>query len=203
MGMSAPSSRQPGMIGKITLYLLLILSLAIISLLVHEMAHGLTTVGLGGRLESLYVYPGIQVWPNLGERFPFEWGNLMGMARLAYPPEWDSYAWQVGLIALMGSGANFILGSLALIGLWIFHPKGWLRKLLLLEALVFWDLPFYAFFPLLGWRHFIFFGGYTPEPLDGLRILGFPDWISLELIFIACFLWLVGYLLYLRRPVRK
>lgn len=37
------------------------------------------------------------------------------------------------------------------------------------------DLPFYIVFPQIGLGHWIFFGGYEPEPLHGARMMGIPD----------------------------
>jgi hypothetical protein len=37
------------------------------------------------------------------------------------------------------------------------------------------DLPFYVLFPQIGLQHWIFLGGYHPEPLIGARMIGIPD----------------------------
>lgn len=45
----------------------------------------------------------------------------------------------------------------------------------ILGLLGFLDLPFYVLFPQIGLRHWIFLGGYQPEPLIGARKIGIPD----------------------------
>jgi hypothetical protein len=83
--------------------------------------------------------------------------------------------------------------------LWIFRLGGWLRFLLVAEALMFVDLPLYTFLPLLGLRHFFFVGGASPEPLEGAIQLGLPAWLFMVLVGVVSALMGWGLVRYVRR----
>ena len=58
-----------------------------------------------------------------------------------------------------------LLAALALDGLWLFRPLGWLRLLLIAQALMFADLLLYCTPPeFLGLPHYLVFGGSSTEP---------------------------------------
>jgi hypothetical protein len=171
-----------------------------LSSLVHEAAHGLTAQVLGGRFNWMCVWPGIQVLPRPGGLYDGEWGT--SIAKLAYTtgPGWGTDSWQDGLVKLMGSGANLALAALALGSLWLFRPRGPLRTLLIAEALMFEDILLYTVGPeLFGLPHYFFYGGSTPEPIDGAELLGCPRIVAVILILLASALMIGGLAAYLVR----
>jgi len=158
---------------------------AIVGLVVHELGHGSTAQFLGGTFRGLYVWPGIQIWPSFGEQFQGEWQGFVGVVSYSYGEDWLQDGWQVGLVQLMGSGANLILAILSLSALWAIRPRKWIRLFLLAEAFVFTDMLFYTFLPLIGLRHWFFFGGDSAEPLLGATKLGIQTWLFLLLVVIV------------------
>jgi hypothetical protein len=168
------------------------------SLVLHELGHGLTAQALGGDFAWLCVWPGIEVWPSPGKPVEGEWGTAI--MRLAYTtgPGWGSDSWQDGVVSLMGSGTNLLLAAVALGSLWLFRPQGWLRLLLMAQALMFADLLLYCTLPeFLGLPHYLVFGGSSTEPVDGAEALGCPRavFIALTVLLSALMTWaLVAYL---------
>lgn len=166
---------------------LLAVSLAgILSFFVHEVGHGLTTVALGGKFHALYVWPGIEIWPNPGQRLTTRRMSNIGLARLDFPEKWREDGWQEGLIGIMGSGSNLIAAALALLALRMLRPTGWLFYLLAAESLMFLDILLYTFLPLIGLRHFFFVGGFHPEPLVSARMIGIPAWMFMLGVLSIC-----------------
>ena len=175
--------------------LLISLSLGIVSVLglfIHELGHGLTAEVLGGKFKALYVLPGIQIWPNPGRLYPGVWSGYFGLAQYAYGPDWKPDSWQVGAVEFMGSGSTLFAAILALGALFLFHPLGWPRLLLLTCVLMFADLLFYTFLPLIGLRHWIVFGGNVPEPLEGALKLGISQWSFLLFVILVSALMIWG-----------
>lgn len=168
------------------------------SLILHELGHGLTAQALGGNFTWLRVWPGIEVWPSPGRPVEGDWGTAI--MRLAYTtgPGWGPDSWQDGVVSLMGSGTNLLLAALALRCLWWFRPRGWLRLLLVAQALMFADLLLYCTLPeFLGLPHYLVFGGSSIEPVDGAEVLGCPRgvFIGLAVLLSALMTWaLVAYL---------
>ncbi len=178
--------RQKNLVSRTRFFLpgfLLVLALtALCGLLIHEAGHGLTAAALGGRFTGLYVWPGVQVWPHPGQPYPRAWEGWFGVATYLPGKTWEAGGWRFGLVSLMGSGTNFLLAVLALGLLKKRRPQGKARVFLLAEALMFLDLTTYTLFPLLGWRHFVFFGGRTPEPLAGALQMGIPAAVFVPLV---------------------
>lgn len=50
------------------------------------------------------------------------------------------------------------------------------------------DLPLYVILPQVGLRHWVFFGGLSPEPLLGARLMGVPDSFFYATVFFTTFL---------------
>jgi hypothetical protein len=170
------------------------------SLLLHELGHGLTARVLGGNIAWLRVWPGIEAWPSPGQAVEGEWGTAI--MRLAYTrgPGWGTDGWRDGVVRLMGSGTNLLLAALALGSLWLFRPRGWLRLLLIAQALMFADLLLYCTLPeFLGLPHYLVFGGSIAEPVDGAASLGCPRWgfILFAVLVSALMMW--GLVAYVRR----
>jgi hypothetical protein len=174
------------------------LVLAFLAMFLHELGHGLTAVALGGKFDSLYFIPGIQIWPHFGQPFNGQWNHYIAATFFSYGANWGANSWQDGLVAFMGSGTNAILALVALIALLVFHPRNWLRYPLLAEALMFLDLTLYSSLPLFGLRHFVLWGGYKPEPLLGAEQMGLPEWAFLTLVGLLSMLMLWGWIKALR-----
>jgi hypothetical protein len=171
--------------------------LALAAFFVHELGHAFTAVALGGQFYRLYVWPGIELWPELGQPYPQEWAGNIGLTSMEFADHWGE--WQRGLVYLMGSGSNMLLAAAALAALWIFKPAGLLRSVLFAETIMFIDLPMYTFLPLVGLRHYIFAGGETPEPLDGAVRMGIPGWAFVLAVGLVTLLMLWGQYRFLRR----
>jgi hypothetical protein len=142
---------------------------------VHELSHGLAAQALGGQFVWFCTWPGIQIWPHLGQPYDGEWGTSIAKTCYAMGPGWEDGGWQEGLVWLAGSGVNMVLAALALGGLWLFRPRGWLRRALIAETLMFEDILLYAILPeFFGLPHYLVYGGTRPEPVDGAEMLGCP-----------------------------
>ena len=100
---------------------MIFLPLAVVGLIVHELGHGLTAQALGGRFLGLWVFPGIELWPEFGDYYtgPF---TYFGLTLFAGGPDWSD--WQWGLAGLMGTGSTFIISVVALGLLLLLRPKG-------------------------------------------------------------------------------
>ena len=193
--MSTPNKTWTGLVWFIIIFLLM----GLLGLFVHEVGHGITANILGGEFTALYTLPGIQVWPHFGQPYPGVWHNYFGMAYYSSGPGWAPNGWQSGLVALMGSGSNLLIAALALAFLWIFRPSRGLAYFLVAESLMFLDLPLYTFLPLLGLRHFVIYGGASPEPLEGALQIGIPQWLFLVVVGAVSVLMLWGLIQYVRR----
>jgi hypothetical protein len=185
-------------------FVLLLAAVALGGLFVHELGHGITAQALGGRFNALYVYPGIQVWPEPGQPYDKEWGTAVGMADTDPGQNWPR--WKHGLEWLMGSGANLVLAMMALLSLWVFRPKGWLSRLLVAESLLYVDILLYTILPeWFGLPHWFFFGGDFPEPLVGAEWMGVPRGPFITLVLVISALMTAGLIAYVwpgRAPER-
>jgi hypothetical protein len=157
------------------------------NLLVHEFGHCLTINAVGGICEGIYVIPGVKVCPltAFGEPYPGTWDNIVGRTSYAQSAPTVQAS---GLVSVMGSGSVAVLSLLALAGLYIFHPQGWVRFPLLAQSLMFLDLLFYVILPRwFGLRHLFFIGGDSPEPLNGAIKMGIHEstFIAAVLIYSA------------------
>jgi hypothetical protein len=172
------------------------------SLLLHEIGHGLAAQALGGRVVWLRVRPGIELWPAFGQVSGGPWGTAIAVVGYTTGPGWDENSWQGGVVGLMGSGFNLLLAALALGGLWLFRPRGWLRLLLIAEALMFADLLLYCTLPLFDLPHYLVFGGDFPEPLVSAGALGLSRWAFLPLVGLVSALMAWGLVAYARQTRR-
>jgi len=168
-------------------------------LFVHELGHGIAAEVLGGQFNGLYIAPGVQIWPHLGEPYPNDWQGYIGLAEFTHGPDWERNGWEIGAVELMGSGSNLILAMLALVVLWLSRASRWIRLLLLAESLLFIDLLFYTFLPAIGLRHWIVFGGDTAEPLLGAIKLGIQPSNFMLLVALVSLLMLWSIVLFLRQ----
>jgi len=174
-------------------------------LIIHEVGHGVTAQWLGGEFRRLYVFPGVEVWPDPGQPFEGDWGMRVGVAEIQWGEEWES--WQEGLVLLMGSGSTLLVSCAALAGLWIFRPKHGLAYGFSVIALFYLDILFYTLMPTwFDLPHWIVFGGREPEPLIGAEMLGCPRKVFITLVLIVSILMtisLAGYWITQRRRVAE
>ncbi|MBN2554665.1 MAG: hypothetical protein JXA97_01895 [Anaerolineales bacterium] len=170
-------------------------------LIVHEVGHGVTAQWLGGEFRRLYVFPGVEIWPDPGQPYEGNWGMNVGTAEIEWGEDWES--WQNGLVLLMGSGSTLLVSCSALASLWIFRPKHGLAYGLSAVAFFYLDILFYTLMPAwFGLPHWIVFGGHDPEPLIGAEMLGCPRAVFIALVLAASFLMtisLAGYWVTRRR----
>ena len=164
-------------------FALILVLVFVLATLIHEIGHGLTAEILGGKFLNFYIYPGIQVWPDFGHPYTGNWDNSLAYMYYDYGPGWQPDGWQNGFVLLMGSGTNLLLATIAIVLLWLFRPTGLLRLFLIAESIMFLDIVFYTFLPLLGLRHFFFIGGKIPEPLDGAMLIGSSRPVFLTAVF--------------------
>lgn len=186
---------------RIAVFLITLVLVWIAASIIHEAAHGLTAEVLGGTCLWVCVWPGVQLYPHLGQLYEGEWGTSIAKTAYAVPPNWAD--WQDGLVLLMGSGANLLLAALALGSLWLFRPRGWLRYPLIAETLMVEDILLYVLLPeLFGLRHYVIYGGSKPEPVNGAELLGCPRPLFVALIVVISALLIWGLVAYLRRSRR-
>jgi hypothetical protein len=153
-------------------FLVTLILVWVVSMLLHEVWHGLAAEALGGDLVWVRIKPGIEVWPAFGRVAADPWGT--GFTR---GPGWAETGWQGEVVGVMGSIGNLLLAGLALGALWLFRPRGVLRLLLMAQALMFADLLLYCTLPeFFGLPHYFVLGGNFPEPLEAAVALGCPRW---------------------------
>jgi hypothetical protein len=146
-------------------YFLLAAVIALLGLAIHEAGHAVTAVLCGGQVTKIQLLT-LQIWPAI--RW-VEWDGMFGGI-------WFKGADQRGLILLMGSGTTALLGLCAAVLLQVAAPRSFFRKVCLTAAVLMpLDILSYSIFPALGWRHWILFGGYAIEPLEGALEMGIPQ----------------------------
>jgi len=147
--------------------LVLFIPLGLVMDFVHEFGHATWGTAVGGRLTYMKIAY-FEIYP-----------------RLAITPQF-----QLGLVQVTGLTTEFEYGLFLLGGSLTTNIVSWLLALILLRTGLGYktqvalrilglfgllDLPFYVLFPQIGLRHWIFLGGYQPEPLIGARKMGIPD----------------------------
>jgi hypothetical protein len=165
-------------------YVLLAAVIALLGLAIHEAGHAATAVLCGGQVTKIQLLT-LQIWPAI------RWADWDGM----FGGIWFTGADQRGLILLMGSGTTALLGLCAAIMLQIAAPRSFFRKVCLTAAVLLpLDILSYSIFPALGWRHWILFGGYGIEPLEGALEMGIPRavyYIGLAVYAFVCYGWIL------------
>jgi hypothetical protein len=184
----------------ITVFLVTLILAWALSLILHELGHGLTAQLLGGQIAWLRVWPGIEVWPSPGQVSEGWWGTAIAILGYSPGPGWGTNSWQSAVVGLMGSGSNLLLAALALGILWLLRPRGWLRLLLMAEALLFADLLLYCTLPeFFRLPHYLVFGGNAAEPVNSAEALGCPRWVFVLLVGLVSALMVWGLVAYRRR----
>lgn len=197
--------RQPISLKKISRFILVLGLLALFNLLVHEFGHCVTLNRVKGKCGGVYIFPGIKIWPltSLGQPYdkPDEWNQKIGLTQtIKDAPTLKAN----GLVKFMGSGSVAILSLVALVGLYMFRPHGWLRILLLAQSLMFIDLLTYTILPeWFNLNHFFCVGGDTPEPLIGARMMGIPKSVFISGVLVYSALMAFACLSYVRKYIKR
>jgi hypothetical protein len=166
--------------GRTAGWLFLAIAVALLGLVIHEAGHALAAVLCGGQVTKIKLLT-LQIWPAL--RWT-EWDGLFGGI-------WYRGTDRDGLVLLMGSGTTAALGLCAAIALQVADHRSFLRKVCRTAAVLLpLDILSYSVFPALGLRHWILFGGYGIEPLEGALEMGIPRavyYAGLAAFALACY----------------
>lgn len=188
---------------NILIFVLVLGLFVVVNTFVHEFGHCLTIDAVGGECDGVYLMPGVRVWPltAFGQPYPYAWDNYIGLTVYAQAAPTDQAR---GLVSVMGSGSVAIISLLALVGLYVFRPQGWLRFPLLAQSFMFPDLLFYTILPhWFGLRHLFFIGGDTPEPLNGAIKMGISESAFITAVLVYSAFMLVGCLGYVWKSVQR
>jgi hypothetical protein len=183
-----------------SLVFLLVLGLvSLLNLLVHEFGHCLTMDAVGGECGGVYVYPGVKIFPlnELGQKYDGPWPNAIGATTYASPPPTEGAR---GIVSLIGSGSVAILSLLALLALYVFHPRGGMRTVLLAQSIMFLDLLTYTILPRwFGLPHFFVLGGTEPEPLNGAIQMGISESVFIAAVLVFSLIMTAGLVRFIAR----
>ncbi len=195
------------------LRLLLIPPLYVLTMvLVHEMGHAWTIGHIPTVKSSIYIWPGYQVYPQIGMKFPEAWPEkTVAFTYVAlyskFKPDGSDPLKHQGLLAqtvghlalLAGSGATSLLSLLSLFLMSLFRPKGLCSWVLVAGSLMHLDMLTYTVFPVFfNVRHLILWAGEIPEPVEALFGLGVSRGFSVTAIILLSlvqFFWLYHLLL--------
>ncbi len=177
-----------------------------ISIAIHEMGHV-----VGGKLISVdnlaaYIWPGIELYPDLGSVYEDVWPNneiaftqhippSINILDYSNTPPWNNSSitllkkspteFDLNIIKLMGSGLTFILSLIAMLFIYLLRPSGKVLLFATFGVLLNYDLLFYSVLPLIfNLPHLIFWGGNTAEPINALSKMYFSKhfWLTVVII---------------------
>jgi hypothetical protein len=166
-------------------------------ILLHEGGHAGTARLLAGIECEIYVWPGVEIYPDFGKEQLAPWNSKSLALTKVVPPANAAVLQQVmdynNVILFMGSGFTQLLSLLALVVITLVRPKGILLWLLAPCALLHLDMLSYTVFPLLHLRHLLLWGGSHSETLIALGAAGIPQYVSVPVIVLLSlgqFYWL-------------
>ena len=180
---------------KVLFPLVLFIPLGLVMDLVHEFGHVMVRTAVGGRLTYMKIAY-FEIYPRLAITSQF----------------------QLGLVEIRGLTTEFASGFTSLGGSLTTNIVSWLLALILLKTSLghktqvmvrllglfgLLDLPFYVLFPQIGLRHWIFLGGWQPEPLIGARRMGISDPAFYIMVVLTTFGLIFLYFKPLREKVGK
>lgn len=165
--------------------------------LIHESGHALTAKLLAGTECEIYLWPGVEIYPEFGKGQLAPWKST-SLAVTKVTPSASPHALQKVLdydnfILFMGSGLTQLVSLLSLLVITLSRPRRILLWLLVPGALLHIDMLSYTVFPLLHLRHLIFWGGSNSETLVALARFGIPQYCSVPAILLLSlgqFYWL-------------
>ena len=169
-------------------------SLFVFSVIIHESGHLITAELLGKSNNTLYVWPGIEIYPQFSTELTRDWPDSSLSILYAFPkPEIngiiDLSDWRrtLGIIKLMGSVSTLIVSMLSILILLVFRPIAPIRNALLVGSFFYYDILTYTVFPhFFNLKHLIVIGGSDPEPITALKAIGFSTANSIQLILSIC-----------------
>lgn len=160
----------------VLLFAVLALSLWAVGTIVHELGHGLTGELLGTDIGAIRIWPGVEVYPDFGERSGG--GNYNYFGSIEFSKRADRGP--AGLIELMGSGSTLLVAFAAHGLLWGLRPRRRVpHYVVIILALFYLDMVSYTLGPALGLPRAIVIGRvtYNAEPMRGAAMLGVPGWV--------------------------
>ena len=162
------------------------------SFVTHEIGHAVTAYMFG--MDNLLIY----LWPGFEVFFTWDNNNFMPNVALNFG---DSPYFQVGatgytpsdipnftnlnksIIAIMGSGFNYLISIVALLCVYKFKPTGFLFILGVCLSLFFYDLLLYSVLPtIFNLSHLFFLGSEISEPIEALVEFGIHQNYSIGLV---------------------
>ena len=176
------------------IFVLQIGSIFILSVIIHEGGHLITAELLGKSHNTLYIWPGLEVYPKLSTELAPDWPNI-AISTLYTIPKPDKNGiinlndWKVtmGIIKLMGSVSTLIVSILSILILSAFRPIGLIRNILFLGSFLYYDILTYTVFPhFFNLQHLIVIGGADPEPITALKALGFSTNNAIKAVLSIC-----------------
>ena len=184
-------SGKPAHVMGAVQFLVILAALGFVGIIVHELGHGLTAEIVGGEFKALAVWPGVELWPDLGARR----ANMSGYFGMATTSCRSLGETKVHAVRFMGAGSTLAISLISTILLWVLRPKRrFVRHVLIALSLYFMDILTYTFCPQLGMPRFILVGRTThhSEPLAAAVGLGVPKPLFNALIILISALILVA-----------
>jgi hypothetical protein len=183
--------------------------LLVTMIVTHEAGHTLTAKVLAGVNAKVYIWPGYELYPDLGKK-PAPDVHLKGLAMTHIVARGDAFPWKrlnrfENYILLMGSGLTQLLSLASLCALTMMktrdRPLGMWGWLLPAGGLLHIDMLTYAVFPLFNLQHLVFWGGVSSEPLIALGRFGLAQYIAVPAVIFLSLMQLF-WLYQLSRPTR-
>lgn len=184
------------------------------SVLIHEAGHAFTGKVLGLGTPIINIWPGIELFPNIGasvSTVPWPENSIAYVRFIAETSrllvEFPEYTRPFNLtpklkviatntnqdhvflpiVGLMGSGTTYLTSLFCTLYLYFLKPKGVYRTFIAFGAFLFYDILFYTVFPVFfGMSHLIFIGGNHPEPIIYLVNMGVSFGIAVGLVLGIC-----------------
>lgn len=187
---------------KIIKFVIILLLFILFTIISHETGHVLAAKMFGFNL-TFYIWPGYEIYPNLGSIYQYDWPDKAIAFSVYAPPltpsldfdmstVWSDFpikekiepvsSFDDSIVDLMGSGFNLLLSFLSLFSIYRFKPKGIWLFIYSMGALLHYDLLLYSVLPLFDLRHFFFWGGKEAEPILALSKMGLSYSLSISLV---------------------
>ena len=180
--------------------------------LVHELGHAMTAAYVMPADIRLFVWPGVELYPDWGQRYPEAWPDRIPALTYVLPrpsqfvkrgttpsglpgymvtdvAELERMKRSEHVSKLMGSAGTMLLALVSLLLIALLKPKGIALWLLSTGALLHVDLLAGTAFPIFfDARHLYFWGSATPEAVDALTGMGISQRVSVSAILVLALL---------------